>query len=99
MSFTHGSVTLWLIAESMLHCNINVVSWEEPNLGTKTMTARYRPIHCGFETLRHASEMARSPQGYRGHGSAANEQMIARGTGVSTRIARPAAIFADFREC
>jgi hypothetical protein len=95
----HGSVTLWLIAESMLHCNMMAVSWEEPILGTKTMTARYRPIHCGFETLRHASEMARSPQGYRGHGSAANEQMIARGTGVSTRIARPAAIFADFREC
>jgi hypothetical protein len=99
MSFAHGSVTVWLIAKSMLHCNISVVSWEEPILGTKTMTARYRPIHCGFETLRHASEMARSTQGYRGHGSAANEQMIARGTGVSTRIARPAAIFADFREC
>jgi hypothetical protein len=99
MSFMHGSVTLWLIAESMLHCNMEAVSWEEPILGTKTMTARYRPIHCGFETLRHASEMARSTQGYRGLGSAANEQMIARGTGVSTRVARPAAIFADFREC
>jgi hypothetical protein len=29
---------------------------------------------------------------------AANEQMIARATGTSTRIARPATIFADFRE-
>jgi hypothetical protein len=99
MLLTHSSVTVWVIVESMLHCNIEVVSWEEPILGTKTMTARYRPIHCGFETLRHASEMVRTTQGYRGHGSAANEQMIARGTGVTARVARPAAIFADFREC
>jgi hypothetical protein len=63
------------------------------------MSARYRPIHCGFETLRHASESARNTQSYRHFGSAANEQMIARGTGSSTRVARPTAIFTDFREC
>ncbi len=63
------------------------------------MTARFRPIHCGFETLRHASDPARSTQSYRRLGSAANEQMIARGTGNSARVARPTAIFSDFREC
>ncbi|MEZ2129035.1 MULTISPECIES: hypothetical protein [unclassified Sinorhizobium] len=63
------------------------------------MIARFRPIHCGFETLRTASEPARSTQGYHRLGFAANEQMIARGTGTSPRTARPIEIFADFREC
>lgn len=61
------------------------------------MTARFRPIHCGFETLRQASEMARSSQTYR-HFGAANEQMIARGTGISGRVVRPSVVFSDFRE-
>jgi hypothetical protein len=100
MYFSHSSTTFGHIAESMLHCNISVVSWEETRLsGTKAMTARYRPIHCGFETLRHASESARNSQTYRRIGSAANEQLIARGTGISARVARPTAIFSDFREC
>jgi len=61
------------------------------------MTVRFRPIHCGFETLRTASERLRPAHTHR-RGPAANEQMTARGTGISARIARPASIFADFRE-
>lgn len=61
------------------------------------MIAPFRPIHCGFETLRLANDPIRMSQGYYRRGFAANEQMIARGTGVSTRKARPADIFADFR--
>jgi hypothetical protein len=89
----------------MKHCKIyaalqySEVSWEEPSSGTKAMTIRFRPIHCGFETLRYAGEPVRSTQGFRPGGAAANEQMIARGTGISARVARPAAIFTDFREC
>jgi hypothetical protein len=67
--------------------------------GTKAMTARFRPIHCGFDTLRRALEPARATNGHRSLGIAANEQMTARGTGISARVARPTAIFADFREC
>jgi hypothetical protein len=63
------------------------------------MTARFRPIHCGFETLRQASASGHSSQSNRHVGYAANEQMIARGTGTSGRVARPTAIFADFRAC
>jgi hypothetical protein len=62
------------------------------------MSTRYRPIHCGFETLRVASHPARTTHGYSRFGFATNEQMIARGTGLSTRTTRPAAIFADFQE-
>lgn len=67
--------------------------------GTKAVTARFRPIHCGFDTLRRAIEPVRATNGHRSVGIAANEQMIARGTGISARIARPTAIFADFRQC
>lgn len=63
------------------------------------MTARFRPIHSGFDTLRRAIEPVRTINGHRGVGIAANEQMVARGTGISARVARPAAIFADFRSC
>lgn len=63
------------------------------------MTARFRPIHCGFDTLRRAIEPVRTISGRRNVGIAANEQMVARGTGISARVARPAAIFADFRTC
>ncbi len=45
------------------------------------MNASFRPIHCGFETLRLASDPARTTQGYSRLGFATNEQMIARGTG------------------
>lgn len=62
------------------------------------MTVRFRPIHSGFDTLRNAMEPIRSAHGYRRVGTAANEQMTARGTGISGRVARPASIFADFRE-
>ena len=62
------------------------------------MFARFRPIHCGFETLRHASDVARSSQSYRRLGAVANEQMTARGTGTAGRVTRPTAIFVDFRE-
>jgi hypothetical protein len=72
-------------------------SWEEPKLGTKAMTTRSRPIHSGFETLRHASELARTAHGFRQF-AATNEQITARGTGAS-RIVRPTTMFAEFRAC
>lgn len=55
------------------------------------MTARFRPIHSSFETLRHTGRRA-------GHGSSgivgpANEQMTANGF---ARINRPVQIFAEF---
>jgi hypothetical protein len=85
-------------------CRINAAPQYKPRVlggiafeGTKAMTARYRPIHCGFETLRHAAEQRQTARRYRGFG-VANEQMIARATGTSTRISRPNAIFSDFRE-
>ncbi|EJZ22935.1 hypothetical protein RCCGEPOP_02216, partial [Rhizobium sp. Pop5] len=53
------------------------------------MNKRFRPIHSGFETLRLAGDQIRSTQGYSRFGFATNEQMVARGTGVSSRIARP----------
>jgi len=60
------------------------------------MTTRSRPIHCGFETLRHASEVARTANGFR-RLSATNEQMIARGTGTASRLVRPTTMYAEFR--
>jgi hypothetical protein len=60
-------------------------------------TAR-RPIHCRFETLRLANNNGRTTQSYCRNGFATNEQMIARGTGASSRIVRPAALFADFQQ-
>ncbi|PDT15223.1 hypothetical protein CO670_18660 [Rhizobium sp. J15] len=62
------------------------------------MNKRFRPIHCGFETLRLASDPVRSSQGYSRLGFATNEQMIARGTGINSRTARPTAIFSDFQQ-
>ena len=62
------------------------------------MNKRFRPIHCGFETLRLAGDHVRSTQGYSRYGFATNEQMIARGTGINSRTSRPAMIFADFQE-
>ena len=62
------------------------------------MSKRFRPIHCGFETLRLAGGPIRTTQGYSRLGFATNEQMIARGTGITGRTTRPAAIFADFQE-
>lgn len=61
------------------------------------MTAQFRPIHCGFDTLRRAITPVRAISGHRNLGIAANEQMTARGTGISARVGRPAALFADFR--
>jgi hypothetical protein len=81
----------------MVHRNIMDKSWEERK-GTKAMSARFRPNHCGFETLRVASDLVRTTQSYSRIGFATNEQMVARGTGASGRIARPAAIFADFQQ-
>jgi hypothetical protein len=66
--------------------------------GTKAMPTLLRPIHCRFETLRVASDPIRSAQSRNRIGFATNEQMIARGTGASGRISRPAAIFADFQQ-
>ncbi|MDQ0319634.1 hypothetical protein QO002_001772 [Pararhizobium capsulatum DSM 1112] len=55
------------------------------------MTARLRPLHSSFETLRHAGTALRTP--FNSFGSAANEQMTASGFG---RITRPAQIYAEF---
>jgi hypothetical protein len=97
MRYTHTSCVFLCVEKFMVHCNINAVSWEESK-GTKAMSALFRPIHCGFETLRVASDHVRTTQSYNRIGFATNEQMVARGTGASGRIARPAAIFADFQQ-
>lgn len=55
------------------------------------MTARYRPLHSSFETLRHAGSALRTP--FNSFSSAANEQMTASGYARSTR---PAHLYADF---
>lgn len=55
------------------------------------MTIRFRPLHSGFETLRHAGSALGAP--FQGFGSAANEQMTATGYGRTTR---PVQIFSDF---
>lgn len=55
------------------------------------MTARFRPIHSSFETLRYAGAAYRTP--FNRFGTAANEQMTAIGL---ARTIRPAQIFADF---
>ncbi|WP_322883078.1 hypothetical protein U8C37_05485 [Sinorhizobium medicae] len=51
------------------------------------MTARYRPIHSSFETLRYAGPASRAP-----FGTAANEQMTAM---ALARTTRPAQIFSE----
>lgn len=58
------------------------------------MIARFRPIHSGFETLRHAREIARSARGYHHFSPVTNEQLTAIGY---SRATRPAVMFADFR--
>ena len=55
------------------------------------MTARFRPIHSSFETLRHTGAAYRTP--FNRFGTAANAQMTAIGL---ARTTRPAQIFADF---
>ena len=55
------------------------------------MTARLRPIHSGFETLRYAGY--RPANGFGGLRTPANEQMTASGY---ARINRPASIYAEF---
>ncbi len=57
------------------------------------MTARLRPIHSSFETLRLAGLTSRPTSGFNRFGMSANEQMTA--TGYS-RIMRPAQIHTDF---
>ena len=55
------------------------------------MTIRFRPLHSGFETLRHAGSAFGTP--FHGFDSAANEQMTATGYGRTTR---PTQIFSEF---
>ncbi|MDO9418005.1 hypothetical protein [Pararhizobium sp.] len=57
------------------------------------MTARFRPIHSGFETLRQAGSALRQPHAFSGLNGVTNEQLTATGY---ARIARPADIFSDF---
>jgi len=99
MQFEHGSGAVASIAESMLHCNIGInVLGGTIRQGSLAMTARTRPIHCNFETLRLAGERLRSGHGYHRFGSATNEQLSARVLGRLGQITRPSAIFTDFRE-
>ncbi|WP_416795969.1 hypothetical protein [Ciceribacter azotifigens] len=62
------------------------------------MTMPCRPIHSSFETLRLAGEKLGSGHGYHRFGSATHEQLSARGLGRFGQLARPCAIFTDFRE-
>ncbi len=55
------------------------------------MTARFRPIHSSFETLRHCGP--RAGRGLAGIAAPANEQLTATGF---ARINRPAQLFSDF---
>ncbi|MFB2551036.1 hypothetical protein [Ensifer soli] len=55
------------------------------------MTARFRPVHSNFETLRHCGPARRQP--LMAFGSAANEQMTAMG---SMRTTRPLPLFSEF---
>ncbi|MCJ8148150.1 hypothetical protein MNR02_11775 [Shinella sp. H4-D48] len=55
------------------------------------MTARFRPIHSSFETLRHSG--LRTGRGFGGICAPANEQLTAIGF---SRINRPAQLFAEF---
>ena len=55
------------------------------------MTARFRPIHSSFETLRHSG--LRAGRGFGGIAAPANQQMTATGF---TRINRPVQLFSDF---
>lgn len=93
----HACRVFLSVVKSIVRCNISDVSWEE-SIGTKAMSPHLRTTHCRFETLRPASNNARATQSYRRTGFATNEQIVARGTGTSSRIARPAAIFADFQQ-
>lgn len=55
------------------------------------MTARFRPIHSSFETLRHTGR--RAGNGFSGIAAPANEQLTAIGF---ARIIRPVQLFSDF---
>ena len=55
------------------------------------MTARFRPIHSSFETLRHAGP--HTGHGFGGIAAPANEQLTATGF---ARITRPVQIFSEF---
>jgi hypothetical protein len=58
------------------------------------MTHAFRPIHSGFETLRHAGRSTRTLGNHRFF-TATNEQLTARGF---DGCARPSQIFADFAQ-
>lgn len=62
------------------------------------MTNRFRPTHCNFGSLRHAGERIRQAGGYHNFAGATNEQLSARALDRSSRVSRPALVFADFRE-
>ncbi|MGB3812476.1 MAG: hypothetical protein WA950_04550 [Shinella sp.] len=55
------------------------------------MTARFRPIHSSFETLRHSG--LRTGYGFSGIAAPANEQLTAAGF---ARIIRPVQLFSEF---
>ncbi|MGQ3211655.1 MAG: hypothetical protein ACT6U0_04380 [Shinella sp.] len=55
------------------------------------MTARFRPIHSSFETLRHSG--LRAGHGFGSIAARANEQLTATGF---ARISRPVQLFSEF---
>ena len=55
------------------------------------MTARFRPIHSSFETLRLTGR--RAGHGFSGIAAPANEQLTATGF---ARITRPVQLFSEF---
>jgi hypothetical protein len=86
------------VAESMLHCDIEVGKWEGHFTRKTAVSLRTRPIHCKFETLRLAGEHGRTSSPYnRSSPSVAVEQLSARFAGHAGRIARPACAFAESR--
>ena len=69
----------------------NMAMWEGQDLRNRPMTARFRPIHSSFETLRHSG--LRAGRGFGGIAAPANEQ--GRDTGIS-RKKHPDQLFSDF---
>lgn len=88
MQDTHISRALCRIAKDMMQCKIRM---REEQSKESTMTARFRPIHSSFETLRHCG--LRAGHGFSASAAPANEQMTATGF---ARIHRPVQIFPEF---
>ena len=88
MRIAHTSNAMPSVVESMVQCNMRLrEDWNKD----MNMTARFRPMHSSFETLRHSGTSLRTP--FNNFGSAANEQMTAIGY---ARTTRPVQIYSEF---